>query len=517
MRTILCIEDEPDIRESICEELVDAGFKVIEAGNGQEGLVAIQQNEPDLVLCDINMPVMDGSALLMCLRENYPDLAGVPFVFLSANADRNFVIAGKELGADDYLTKPIDFDLLIATIKARLGQVDRIQEKYERQLVQTQKMEAIGRLTSGVSHEFNNLLTAIRGFSEIASRNLDKKDMVKECLDDVIDAADRAAAITKQLLAFSRRHYCESIIVDANEIIKDLQRLLKSTVGPKIFLQISSTPEDASCNVDPKLFSQVIINMVINARDAMSGGGKIEIATEVCEIDEVESLEFAEFMKPGRYVCISVTDHGTGMEEEMIDEIFEPFFTTKDESHGTGLGLSVAYGIVRQSQGYIACKSVLGQGTTFRVVVPKVEAGPLRSGGAEASVDNTRLGAFEGRGTILVVDDEKAMLHLVKVVLEDVGYHVLTADGEERLLKVLSDNTNKIDLVLCDIVLPEMDGPDLIEKHSAAINGTKLIFMSGDLIDLDEKYSDLKNSNTFLEKPFTPKELETKISASLCN
>jgi signal transduction histidine kinase len=515
MRTILCIEDEPDIRESICEELVDAGFKVIEAANGQEGLEAIQKHKLDLVLCDINMPVMDGSALLECLRENFPELAEVPFVFLSANADRNFVIAGKELGADDYLTKPIDFDLLIATINARLGQVSRIQEKHQRQMVQTQKMEAIGRLTSGVSHEFNNLLTAIRGFSEIASRNLDKKDLVKECLDDVIDAADRAAAITRQLLAFSRKHYCDKITTNANEIVTDLQRLLKSTVGPKFDLNFSLMNEPAFCNVDPKLFSQVIINLVINARDAMSGGGTIEIETKVLEIDETETLELPEEMTPGRYVSFSITDFGTGMEEGMINEIFEPFFTTKDESQGTGLGLSVAYGIVRQSQGIIDCESVLGQGSTFRVLVPQVDA--EHSEKAQALREQMAVTTPGERGTILVVDDEKSMLHLVKVVLENAGYRVFTADGEEGLLKAFKDHPKEIDLVLCDIVLPEIDGPELVEKLKGAIDGARIVFMTGDITYQEEKYLKIKEMNDFLEKPFTPNELETTVSRSLCN
>ena len=515
MQTVLCIEDETEIRETIAEELVDAGYKVIQATNGKEGLDCLFQHGPDLVLCDINMPIMDGYELLSVLRRDHPHLAEVPFIFLSANADRSHVVAGKELGADAYLTKPIDFDLLTATVGARLGQIARIKEKHEQQLQQTQKLEAVGRLTSGVAHEFNNLLTAIRGFSEVASRNADDPDLVRSCLADAIEAVDHAAVITSQLLAYSRKQLCEKVIIDAGTVVADARRLLKPLLGPKTDLRIVTAAEPLRCEIDPIQFSQVFMNLAINARDAMPDGGEIAITILRQDVTAEWILDLPENIPAGRYVCFAVSDTGTGMDEATQSKIFEPFFTTKEVGEGTGLGLAVAYGIVRQSGGIIVCESALGQGTTFRVLVPEAETEPAVVDAPPASDDAPVSRGNPKRTTILVVDDEEFVIGVAKLVLDNAGYEVITADSYESALELAASRSKEIDLLICDVHLPTDDGPELVKALIRVGNDLESIFMTGNVVSMDEKYPELKSTHTCLEKPFTPEELERAVSAAL--
>ena len=512
MHTILCIEDEPDIRETIAEELAHAGYGVIQAENGEEGLDSLFRHQPDLVLCDINMPNMDGHELLNIVRRDHPDLAEMPFIFLSANADRSQIVAGKELGADDYLTKPIDFDVLIATVKSRLGQIARIKEKHEQQLLQGQKMEAIGRLTTGVAHEFNSLLTAIRGFSEIALRNPDKPELVESCLVDSIEGADRAAAITGQLLAYSRKEYSEPVVVDANSVVTGVERLLKPVLDTKTSVRVALSSEPLPCKIDTGQFFQVLLNLALNARDAMPEGGEITIATSREEITEEKALELPESIPAGSYVCFIVGDSGTGMDEATKSKIFEPFFTTKEEGEGTGLGLAVAYGIVRQAGGIIDCESTLGQGTVFRVYVPEAESGSLAAEEPLASGTDVRSPLQRKRKTILVVDDEDFLRRVTKAMLEDAGYLVLTAGCGESAQEVAKVYPNGIDLLLCDIFLPTDNGPDVLKTLGQTQNGIEAIFMTGNVMTMKKEYPELKDAYAFLEKPFTPNELEEAVS-----
>ena len=505
MASILCIEDEPEIRESIAEELVDSGFQVIEANNGKEGLDLLLKHEPDLVLCDINMPVMDGHELLRVLRRDHPDLVEVPFIFLSANADRSHIIAGKKLGADDYLTKPIDFDVLVATVKSRLNQIFRIKDKHEKQLLHTQKMEAVGRLTCGITHEFNNMLTAIRGFSEIAARNTDNQKLVSSCLAECIEISDRASSITSQLLAYSRKQISETVRVDANSVVDDVVRLLQPVLGPKMALRQALAEEQLPCEIDPSQFTQVLVNMAINARDAMPNGGEIVIATSRQMITEEIALNLPENIPAGKYVCFSISDNGTGIDEATLSKIYEPFFTTKEEGEGTGLGLAVAYGIVRQSHGIIDCESVPGEGTIFRVYVPEAV-------GAAVAASKTCQNDSDKTKTILVVDDEEIIRNVVKTVLEEYGYRVLTASDSESALSVAGRESDDIDLLLCDIMLPTTDGPDLVRELGQSRRHIETIFMTGNIMAMDRDYPDLKDTHVYLEKPFTASELEKVVS-----
>jgi len=275
----------------------------------------------------------------------------------------------------------------------------------------------------------------------------------------------------------------------------------------------------------------VIVNLALNARDALPDGGLIKIGAEPCELTDEMILEFSEPLEPGRYVCFSVTDNGTGMEEGMIDEIFEPFFTTKEEGQGTGLGLSVAYGLVRQSSGVIDCQSELGKGTTFRIFIPEAEDNPSATRAADdpsnalpdVSLSLNPLQPAEkkpvgkkGGGTILIIEDETIVRDSMKGVLEEAGFKVVTASNEEDAREVMNGQSVKVDLVLCDVIMPGINGPDLLEKIGKPITDLKVIYMSGNYMEMGRKYPDLYENDDFLAKPFTPSDLEKTVLRALC-
>lgn len=378
----------------------------------------------------------------------------------------------------------------------------------EQQLQQARKMEAIGRLAGGVAHDFNNILTGIQGYTQLSLEEIPADADVRLNLEEIGRAAERAARLTRQLLAFSRRQMMQPRVVDPNETVEELRDMLTRLIGEDVALSTALSPGAGCVLVDPGQLEQVIVNLSVNARDAMPTGGEVTIRTAGVRL-EAGDLVDADGLKPGEYVELDVSDTGSGMPPEVIDRMFEPFFTTKEFGKGTGLGLSTVYGVVKQSGGHIRVESRPGAGTTFRVLFPRVEGEPERLPERPAP-------AIEHAGeTILLVEDDTAVRNLAGRVLRRRGYQVVEArDGAEAWVVFRSD-PNAIHLVLSDVVMPELGGRELIERVVSARPGLPAILMSGYTDDVILRHGAREVGAGFLEKPFTPDGLAERVRAAL--
>jgi PAS domain S-box-containing protein len=375
----------------------------------------------------------------------------------------------------------------------------------EEQLRLSQRMESVGRLAGGVAHDFNNLLTIIAGYTQLVKGGLDEGSALHGHVDEVLKASDRAASLTQQLLAFSRKQVLQVEVLDLNTALGNLEKMLLRLIGEDIELRTVPQAGLGRVKADPGQIDQVIMNLVVNARDAMPQGGTITI--ETANMDLTEDYTRSHFpVVPGRYVMVSVSDTGTGMSQEIQAHIFEPFFTTKEKGKGTGLGLATVYGIVKQSGGYIWVYSELGRGSTFKVYLPRVE-GPL----AEAEPAKVSLDSVKGSETVLVVEDEEAVRSLVRKTLESHGYKVLESQGADDALSILEQYAEPIHLLLTDVVMPQMSGQELAKRLLAMRPEVKVIYMSGYTDDAIVRHGVLEAGVSFVQKPFAPTTLAQKV------
>jgi PAS domain S-box-containing protein len=376
----------------------------------------------------------------------------------------------------------------------------------ERQLVQSQKMEAIGRLAGGIAHDFNNLLGVILGHSDILEQHATGNERLRKSVEATRNAAERAAALTKQLLGFSRKQVVEPRVMDLNTSVLEIEKMLHRVIGEDIELVIRLASDLGYVKADPGQLSQILMNLTINSRDAMPGGGKLVIETANLELDETYGRQHLG-AKPGRFIMLVVSDTGTGMDSETLSHIFEPFFTTKEIGKGTGLGLSMVYGIVKQNNGYIMAYSEPGHGTTFKIYFPRSEESlPVQlkekkiAGGTEA---------------ILVVEDEAALRELTCALLEDSGYTVIEATGVEDAIQTAKDLQRRIDLLLTDVVMPRLDGRELANQMGALRPGLKVLYMSGYTDDVIVHRGVLAQGMLLVQKPFTKSTLLQKVREAL--
>jgi len=384
--------------------------------------------------------------------------------------------------------------------------LDEALHHTENQLVQSQKLEAVGRLAGGISHDFNNLLTVILGYTDISKRNLKEGDPLLRNLEEISKASERAASLTRQLLAFSRKQVMQPKVFDMNTVVSDLRKMLRRMIGEDVELRVSLETELGNIKADPVQLEQVIMNLVVNARDAMPKGGKLSIETSNIYLDEAYAREHVSVV-PGEYVMLAISDTGCGMDEETRQRIFEPFFTTKEPGKGTGLGLSMVYGIVRQSGGNIWVYSEEGTGTTFKIYFPRVTAEAQEYKRTNGSVE-----APQGCETILLVEDAALVRTLARQVLETAGYCVLEAASAEAALKVCENiNGTRIDLVLTDVVMPGMSGNDMSKILLAKQPDMPVLYMSGYTDDAIVQHGVLEPGINFLQKPFTPGALAMKV------
>jgi PAS domain S-box-containing protein len=383
----------------------------------------------------------------------------------------------------------------------------------EEQLRQAQKMEAIGQLAGGIAHDFNNLLTAVIGYSDLllARKEIADSDAAED-VAEIKKAAERASALTRQILAFSRRQALQPAVVSLESILKGIEPLLRRTLGENVRLDIVAQSDAGNVEIDVHQFEQVIMNLALNARDAMASGGRLTIEASTVELD-AEYCRAKLDVPPGPYAMLSVSDTGVGMSEEVLSRAFEPFFTTKAAGAGTGLGLSTVYGIIKQSGGGVAVESEVGKGTTFKVFLPLAEDSSLGVfGQARHAVTMVPAALPLGGETILVVEDEEALRNLTWRVLADVGYRVLLAASADEALPILRDHDGPLDAVLTDVVLPgSMQGNDLAAVVRAQHPGVPVIFMSGYTRDAIGHGGRLEEDVNFIQKPFTPEHVLARV------
>jgi len=374
----------------------------------------------------------------------------------------------------------------------------------EEQFRQAQKMEAVGRLAGGVAHDFNNLLMVVSGYTEVLLEHLDQRDPMLPKVQAIQQAADRATTLTRQLLAFSRKQLLELKVVDVNAIVTDMERLLRPLIGENIELTTRLTPNVGHTRADAGQLEQVIMNLVVNAKDAMPEGGKIIIQTS--EADQDSSKREHSLIQPGSYILLSVLDTGAGMDKETQSRIFEPFFTTKEKGKGTGLGLSTVYGIVKQSGGYIFAQSEPGSGSNFQIYLPRVPD-PAEHVGLEKHPQ----GPTGGSETVLLVEDEDSVRELVRETLKARGYSVLEAGDGIAGLSVAETQPGTIDILITDVVMPGMSGRELAKRVTALRPQIKVLYLSGYTEDAIIHEGALEAGTSFLQKPFTLHALARKV------
>jgi PAS domain S-box-containing protein len=380
------------------------------------------------------------------------------------------------------------------------------RRKTEEQFHQAQKMEAIGTLTGGIAHDFNNLLTAIIGNNDMLLTEISEDDPKREYTEEINQAAQRAASLTRQLLAFSRKQVTQPIVLNLNEILPDLEKMLRRLIGEDITLETILNPALWNVKIDTGQIEQVIMNLIVNARDAMPKGGNITIKTTNVDLDGDYFQDHGVENPPGPYVMMAISDTGIGMDEEIQSHIFEPFFTTKGTGRGTGLGLSTVYGIVKQSHGYIWAYSEPGQGTTFKVYLPSVGENAVSVEEKKISTDK-----LTGSETVLIVEDHSSLRKLARKILQTNGYNVLDAEDGEQALRIIEEHEGPIHLLVTDVVMPKMNGRELAERLQSLRPEVKVIYMSGYTDNAIAHHGVLEQGVNFIEKPFTPKGLARKV------
>ncbi|HDR15267.1 MAG TPA: PAS domain S-box protein [Desulfobacteraceae bacterium] len=379
------------------------------------------------------------------------------------------------------------------------------QEKLQAQLAQAQKMESVGRLAGGVAHDFNNMLAVILGYAEMAMEHLDPVQPVYSGLEEIRKASQRSADLVKQLLAFARKQAIVPKVLNLNDTVEGMLKMIRRLIGENIQLLWHPGADLWPVNMDPTQIDQILANLCVNARDAISGAGKVSIETNNVSLDAYYCSEHAGAV-PGDYVLLGVGDNGCGMDGEILDKLFEPFFTTKEVGKGTGLGLPPVYGIVKQNKGYIYAYSEPGQGSIFKIYIPRY------FGQGEETQKQAPDESFKGGNeTVLLVEDEPILLEMGKKILEKLGYKVFPAETSAEALKTAGKHQGDIHLLITDVIMPEMNGPALAEKLSASYPDLKCLFMSGYTADVIAHQGFLDPKIKFIQKPFSMKDLAAKI------
>ena len=508
---LVLVEDSEDDARLIVRTLQQGGFDVtyerVETAADLQSL--LDERKWDLVISDHGLPRFSAPEALALVRSRGVD---VPFVIVSGSIGEDLAVAAMKAGASDYVLKG-QLARLVPAVQRELGEAEQRRQRREvedtlrqteRQLLQAQKMEAMGQLAGGIAHDFNNLLTAILGFSEFLLVSCPLDPAHRRDLEEIKRAGERAATLTRQLLAFSRQQVLEPRVVNLNEIVAGVQRLLARVIGEDVELVTEVEPELAQVKIDPGQLDQILMNLAVNARDAMPQGGRLTIRTSNCDVARnIVPSDLAVVVPAGQYVKVSVCDNGTGVPAEIKSRIFEPFFTTKEAGKGTGLGLATVYGIVKQSGGYISLESEPGRGTCFDIYLPSVhEAAWVAQADPAAAITRS------SGESILLVDDEPAIRELLQRTLERGGFRVLVAAAGDEAWALAKTHVGAIHLLVTDVVMPRMGGAELatrlVEEHPAL----KVLYMSG---YLDERVPQVAGERAaFLRKPFSPADLLRK-------
>ncbi|MBL8955722.1 MAG: response regulator [Myxococcaceae bacterium] len=496
---LLLIEDSLDDEVLILRQLDKAGFDIEFLRIDSIGGLTYALREPwDVVLSDYHLPELDVRDVFAQLRAKAPD---TPVIIISGAASEETIVDALKLGAHNYVMKS-NLTRLPETVRRELQDAEARRERraLEEQLRQSQKLEAVGQLACSVAHDFNNLLTAIISFAQFAHDDLDESNKVRSDLLEVIECSNRAAVLTRQLLAFGRRSVVEPRLTDLNVELQQCQKTLTRLLGPTIEYETLPTKGPAAVVVDRALFEQVLGNLVINARDAMPGGGKLTVETAIVEKHPELS---------GPHVLFAITDTGVGMTDEVQRRIFEPFFTTKGPGHGTGLGLSTVAAIVKQCNGHLSVYSAVGRGTTFKVYLPCAPKTATPTAEAAAKVE------LAGAETVLVVEDQEPVRSAVSRALTSRGYRVVEVGTARAALELVHAQQVPVDLVLTDFVLPQMSGEELVTRLKSSRPELKVVMMSGYGAGALSPPGVGEAGMPFLQKPFTPDVLLQKVRVAL--
>ena len=511
--SVLHLEDDPRDARLIKAHLALEGVEcsVVRVEREEEFRSALSGGHFDLILADHTLPDFDGMRALVIAQESCPD---VPFICVSGSLGEEPAIEALKSGATDYVLKHSLSRLAPAVRRALQESTERRKRRLaeaevsalEAQLRHSQKLEAVGLLAGGIAHDFNNLLTVINGYCERLLAAVDDESPLRADVDLVHQAGQRAAALTRQLLAFGRRQVLQPRPVALNGIVCDIERILKRVLGEPITVVSDLDPDLGQTLADPGQIEQVILNLAINGRDAMPDGGVLTIGTR--NIDG--GAGHAGGPPPGAYVMLSVSDTGHGMDPETAAHVFEPFFTTKAAGKGTGLGLSTVYGIVMQSHGHVDVRTAPGCGTTMRVYLPRVEAADSEPAAAQEPARPDR-----GTETLLLVEDEDYVRELLRDFLTSAGYTVIEACSGEEALAIVKQQAPDLDLLVTDIVLSGMNGAKLAERLKAQMPHLVTLYISG--YPGDEMFGDavFDPGPAFLAKPLTRHALTRKVRETL--
>jgi signal transduction histidine kinase len=507
---ILHLEDDPNDASLIQSTLESEGIAcaTTRVQTREDFVAVLEYGGIDLVFSDFTMPAFDGLSATKIMRERWPEL---PIILVSGTLGEERAVDALKNGATDYVLKN-RLARLAPSVRRAMKEVETQaeRERLERQIIESQKMEVIGQLAAGVAHDFNNILAVIMGYSNLIIADLEPDSVVRRSAEEIRHASERAVGLTRQLLVFSRKQIVKLVVLDLNDVVKDLNSMLRRLIGEHVILTMNPGAELGRVKADVGYVGQVLMNLAVNARDAMPIGGKLTVTTKNVTLDENYTRKYKKVV-PGEYVMLSVTDTGTGMSDEVKAHLFEPFFTTKAFGKGTGLGLSTCQTIVNQSGGHIDVESEVGHGTTFNVYFPRVEQ-PL-----EVTTQPVLTGPLpRGTETLLLVEDESSVRHLACNILELQGYSVLRANNGKDALRIVREHKGfPISLVVTDVIMPLMSGKVMAEWLKTVYPDLKILFTSGYTDDALSQHGVLEPGVEFLAKPYAPATLALRVRAML--
>jgi two-component system, cell cycle sensor histidine kinase and response regulator CckA len=491
---LLMIEDSEDDAALLLLFLRQGGYKVdSERVHSAAKLEEALSKKWDIVVSDHSMPQFTGVEALKMVRAKDPE---IPFIFVSGTIGEDAATDAMRVGAQDYVMKT-NLKRLVPAVERELREAEdrRERKRLAEHVQQLQKFEAIGRLAGGIAHDFNNMIGAVMGWAELGYDEAPPDSRVRDRFQKIRDQARRAAKLTSQLLAFGRRQLLQPKKLNLNVLVQEEMNFLGKVIGADVEIKLVEAADLRVTMADPTQIEQVLMNLCLNARDAMHGGGKLIIETHNVEIGD-EYCRTHAYGKPGSYVLLSVSDTGTGMDAATLERIFEPFFTTKEMGRGTGLGLATVYGIVKQHGGFIYVYSELGKGSSFRVYL-KAETGVHEP--REAAPQEKPL---RGTETILVADDHDGLRDSANEMLQALGYQTLLAHNGVEALELFKAKCDQIDLILMDVVMPQLSGPEAYSKIAELRPGAKVIFTTGYTSEAAALMSLLEKGATVLQKPF---------------